>query len=53
VKARITRDKYRQLVFDGQITVAVKFETDKDLIEMRKFYSNVYFFAVYHVVGVL
>ncbi|CDW84359.1 adenylate and guanylate cyclase catalytic domain protein [Stylonychia lemnae] len=41
VKARIARDRYRQLAFDGQIQVAVKFETDKDLIEMRKMYSDV------------
>ena len=39
VKARIARDRYRQLAFDGQIQVAVKFETDKDLIEMRKMFS--------------
>lgn len=41
VKARIARDRYRQLAFDGQVQVAVKFETDKDLQEMRKYFSPV------------
>ena len=36
VKARMARDRYRQLCFDGQLTAATKFETDKDLSEMRK-----------------
>lgn len=44
VKARIARDRYRQLAFDGQVQTAVKFETDKDLIEMRRRFPPVFFF---------
>ena len=48
VKARIARDRYRQLAFDGQIQVAVKFETDRDLIEMRKMFPDVsYSFLIF------
>ena len=36
VKARIARDRYRQLTFDGQLHVSSKFELDKDIVEMRK-----------------
>jgi hypothetical protein len=43
VKARIARDRYRQLAFDGQIMVGVKFETDRDLVEMRKMFPEVIF----------
>lgn len=39
VKARIARDKYRKLCFDGQLHVSTKFELDKDLVEMRKPFS--------------
>ena len=35
VKARMARDRYRQLCFDGQLQASNKFETDRDLIEMR------------------
>lgn len=31
VKARMARDRYRQLCFDGQLQAANKFEVDKDL----------------------
>jgi hypothetical protein len=37
----MTRDRYRQLAFNGQIQVAAKFETDKDLVHMRKYYPKV------------
>jgi hypothetical protein len=37
----MARDRYRQLAFDGQINVSAKFETDRDLIEMRKMYPEV------------
>ena len=43
VKARIARDRYRTLVFDGQVQTGVKFETDKDLIEMRRHFPAVIF----------
>lgn len=41
VKARITRDKFRQKAFSGEIEVAAKFELDKDIIEMRAGYNDV------------
>jgi hypothetical protein len=46
VKMRIARDRYRQLVFDGQLHVSSKFETDKDLVEMRKPFPQV---SIFHV----
>ncbi len=39
VKARIARDKYREMVFNGEISVSAKFETDKDLKMMREPFS--------------
>lgn len=35
VKARIQRDKYREMAFSGEIQASSKFETDKDFITMR------------------
>jgi len=35
VKARLARDRLRELAYDGQIQVSSKFETDKDLVLMR------------------
>ena len=53
VKARMTRDRYRQLAFNGQIQVAAKFETDKDLIEMRRYFSKVIVMNLIKLIGVL
>lgn len=43
VKARIARDKYRKLCFDGQLHASTKFEVDKDLIEMRKPFTQKFY----------
>lgn len=41
VKARIQRDKYREMVFSGEIEVSAKFELDKEIKQMREPYSQV------------
>ena len=41
VKARLARDKYRELCFSGEIQASTKFETDRDLITMRAPYKEV------------
>jgi len=37
----MARDRFRQLCFDGQLHAATKFEVDKDLVEMRSYFSAV------------
>lgn len=41
VKARLARDKYRELCYSGEIQASGKFETDRDLITMRANYTQV------------
>jgi hypothetical protein len=49
----MTRDRYRQLAFNGQIQVAAKFETDKDLALMRSYFSKVIFSIQFNFIGIL
>ena len=41
VKQRIARDRYRELTFDGSLQVSLKFQTDHELVEMRKPFTEV------------
>jgi hypothetical protein len=41
VRQRIARDKYRELTFDGQLQASMKFQTDQDIIDMRKPFTKV------------
>lgn len=47
VRGRIARERLRQMAFDGQLQVSTKFETDTDIIEMRKMYNQVIHFHLY------
>jgi hypothetical protein len=40
-KARLERDRTRDLYFDNQLQVAMKFEVDKDLVTMRSPFNEV------------
>jgi hypothetical protein len=45
VKARIARDKYRELCFSGEVQASAKFETDKDFVIMRQPFPQVIHFT--------
>jgi len=40
VKARLTRDNFKQSILQDEIQVSGLFETDPELIEMRKPFSK-------------
>jgi hypothetical protein len=39
VKARLARDRYREMAFGGEIEVSAKFEVDKEIKAMRETYT--------------
>lgn len=39
VRHRLARDKYKQQIFSGEIQASGLFETDVDLIEMRRYFN--------------
>ena len=43
VKARISRDQYKEKIVTGEIQVSGLFETDKDLLEMRSKFTQAFF----------
>jgi hypothetical protein len=47
VKNRINRDKFRDSALEGSLQVSSLFETDEDLVHMRKGYSHVIFCCYY------